>query len=89
MEATENIPAVLARIEADISDIKRRLNNQADPPKPRLLTLPETAKFLNKSEPTIYRLVSKRKVPFHKQGNKLYFLEAEGKSYQRNKDQSP
>jgi excisionase family DNA binding protein len=77
MNTSEEIPAVLSRIEADISEIKRRLNTPLDPPKVRLLTLRETAIFLNKSEPTIYRLVSKRLIPFHKQGNKLYFIESE------------
>lgn len=77
MEATENIPAVLARIEADISDIKRRLNTPTDPPKAKLLTLPEAATFLNLSNPTIYRHVSARSIPFHKQGSRLYFIEAE------------
>lgn len=73
MDLSENIPTVLARIEADVSEIKRRL----DQPKNTLLTLLEAATFLNLSKPTIYRHVSNRTIPFHKQGSRLYFIEVE------------
>lgn len=77
MDLTENIPATLARIEAKVTEIERLLIPGPIQPKDKLMALPETATFLKKSEPTIYRLVSKRLIPFHKQGNKLYFIESE------------
>lgn len=73
----ENIPAVLARIEAEVSEIKRLLIPGAIQPKNKLMTLPEAATFLNLSKPTIYRHVSARSIPFHKQGSRLYFIEAD------------
>jgi len=41
-----------------------------------LLTLEEAAKFLKVANSTVYRLVSKRMIPFHKAG-RLYFVEGE------------
>ncbi|RAU84064.1 helix-turn-helix domain-containing protein [Pontibacter arcticus] len=41
------------------------------------LTVKEAAEFLNLAVPTIYSLVSKRKLPVNKRGNKLYFYEQE------------
>ncbi|MDI9864415.1 helix-turn-helix domain-containing protein [Flectobacillus sp. DC10W] len=43
----------------------------------KLLTVEETAKFLNLSVPTIYSKVSKRELPALKQGKKLHFLKSE------------
>lgn len=37
----------------------------------------EACKLLGKSPSTIYDMTSKRKIPFHKRGNKLYFFEDE------------
>ncbi|MDI9878062.1 helix-turn-helix domain-containing protein [Flectobacillus longus] len=42
-----------------------------------LLTVEETAKFLNLSVPTIYSKVSKKELPVLKQGKKLHFLKSE------------
>ena len=37
----------------------------------------EASKLLGKSPSTIYDMTSKRKIPFHKRGNKLYFFQNE------------
>jgi len=42
-----------------------------------LMSITEAADFLNCSIPTIYNKVSKRKIPFHKQGKRLYFSKSE------------
>lgn len=75
----EQVPEAVRQIQADISEIKRLLNPGAIQPKDknRLMILPEAAEFLNLSKPTIYRHVSARSIPFHKQGSRLYFIEAE------------
>ena len=39
--------------------------------------MPEASRLLGKSPSTIYDMTSKRKIPFHKRGNKLYFFEDE------------
>ncbi len=75
----EQVPEAVQQIQADISEIKRLLNPGQIPAKEkkRLMILPETAEFLNLSKATIYRHVSDRSIPFHKQGSRLYFIEAE------------
>ncbi|HZK07266.1 MAG TPA: helix-turn-helix domain-containing protein [Bacteroidales bacterium] len=42
-----------------------------------LMTIAEAASFLNCAIPTIYAKVSKRQIPFHKQGKRLYFNKKE------------
>ena len=75
----ENVPAAVEQIQADISEIKRLLIPATPQPKESkpLLTLPEAAAFLGLSEPTIYRHVSTRSIPFHKQSSRLYFVPSE------------
>ncbi|MFA5298835.1 MAG: helix-turn-helix domain-containing protein [Lutibacter sp.] len=75
----EQVPEAVQQIQADISEIKRLLNPGQIPAKEkkRLMILPEAAEFLNLSKPTIYRHVSARSIPFHKQGSRLYFIEVE------------
>lgn len=40
-------------------------------------TIDEAADFIRKSKSTIYRLVGLKKIPHHKQGNRLYFFPPE------------
>lgn len=43
----------------------------------KLMTIREAAQFLKCSIQTIYGKVSKKEIPFHKQGKRLYFSERE------------
>jgi excisionase family DNA binding protein len=52
-------------------------NNPQGQPQNDLLTITEAAKFLNCSIPTIYAKTSKRAIPFHKQGKRVYFSRRE------------
>jgi len=75
----EQVPEAVEKIQADISEIKRLLKPGTIQTKDikRPMILPEAAEFTNLSRPTIYRHVSARSIPFHKQGSRLYFLESE------------
>jgi excisionase family DNA binding protein len=42
-----------------------------------LMTIAEAAKFLNLAIPTVYGKVSKKEIPFHKSGKRLYFVKKE------------
>lgn len=66
-------------IKQDVAEIKELLKGQKKPEEPakRLMIADEAAKFLSLSKASIYRLVSERRIPFHKTGGKLYFLENE------------
>jgi excisionase family DNA binding protein len=52
-------------------------NNFHSQPQNDLITITEAAKFLNCSIPTIYAKTSKRAIPFHKQGKRVYFSRRE------------
>lgn len=43
----------------------------------QLLTVEQTATFLNLAVPTIYSLVQRREIPVNKRGKRLYFSEQE------------
>ena len=55
-------------LESSIQDIK----NTSD--KDELLDIEELAEFLGKSKVTVYRLKHDKKIPYIKQGNRIYFL---------------
>ena len=42
-----------------------------------LMVIKEAAKFLNLSVPTLYSKVSKKEIPYMKQGKRLYFSKIE------------
>ena len=75
----DSIPEAIENLQADISEIKRLLNQEQQDPKPgtQLMILQEVADFLHLSTSSIYRLVSGRSIPFHKVGGRLYFMENE------------
>ncbi len=76
----EDLPEAVGNIQTQLSDLRRILTSES-PKEQQLTTKPrnvhEAARFTGKSVSTIYRLVSHRKIPFHKQGGKLYFFEDE------------
>ncbi len=43
----------------------------------QLLTIEQTAEFLNLTKPTIYSLVSRNEIPFMKRSKRLYFSRVE------------
>ena len=55
-------------LESSIQDIK----DTSD--KDKLLDIEELAEFLGKSKVTVYRLKHDKKIPYIKQGNRIYFL---------------
>ena len=55
-------------LESSIQDIK----NTSD--KDKLLDIEELAEFLGKSKVTVYGLKHDKKIPYIKQGNRIYFL---------------
>jgi excisionase family DNA binding protein len=41
------------------------------------MTIQEAANYLSLAKQTIYGLVMNNKIPFHKKGKRLYFIESE------------
>lgn len=52
-------------------------NTQIHSPEDVFLTIEETSALIHLSKFTIYGLVHKNKIPFHKRGRRLYFLKSE------------
>ena len=57
--------------------LKGSLNTFAEPEEDIFLTIEEVALLISLSKYTIYGLVHKNKIPYHKQGKRLYFLKSE------------
>jgi len=74
-----DVPSEIEKINKKLSRIESFLLSDSDHQKKPLTPLrPEgAAKFCDLSKASIYRLVSAREIPFHKQGAKLYFFEEE------------
>lgn len=73
----ELIDRRLSNIENILLDIKHAPKEQAD----ELLTVPQTAEFLNLTIPTIYGKVNKHELPVMKRGGRLYFSRTELMNY--------
>ena len=61
-------------IKSTISE--QNSHQQSDVPD-RILSLKETAIYLNLAEQTVYGFTSKQQIPFIKKGKKLYFQKSE------------
>ena len=75
----EQLPQALSKLLAKVEGIEKLLQENSRPELKEdvLLTIEQAAEFLKLSIPTIYSLVSKRKVPANKKGKRLYFSKDE------------
>ncbi len=73
----EVIEARLNNIESLILDFNKKTTVEKTEPEDQLLTVEQTAKFLNLTIPTIYSKVSRKELPVMKQGKRLYFSKFE------------
>jgi excisionase family DNA binding protein len=74
----DSLPQVVQELNSKIDNITMLL--QSAKPKDKqddLLVIKEAAKFLNLSVPTLYSKVSKKEMPYMKQGKRLYFSKSE------------
>jgi excisionase family DNA binding protein len=70
----ETIDSRLSNIENLLLDIKHSNEGKSNSPDTdEFLTVQETAKFLSLSAPSIYRLISKGKLPVMKRAKRCYF----------------
>ena len=77
----DGMPVALASLHEKCDTIIALLSNIASGSSGAAIHTPigmtEASKLLGKSPSTIYEMTSKRKIPFHKRGNKLYFFQEE------------
>ncbi|NVN96886.1 helix-turn-helix domain-containing protein [Candidatus Nomurabacteria bacterium] len=81
MEITfDSLPQAVSQLCEDVAFIKRfileKINEPISQPD-QLLTIQETAEFLNLQVSTIYGLVSRMQIPYMKKGKRLYFSKTE------------
>lgn len=95
----EELPQVVTQLVEKFGILTNLLRETLSVPQQEssrhLLTVDDVAKLLNKSTSTIYAMTSEKRIPYHKQGNKLYFFEDEiidwvinGKGSEADKEQS-
>ena len=79
----EQLPQAVSLLNERVGQLTSKVeealgkNDNPQSRKHKLLTLDEVAVLLNKSASTIYTMTSEKRIPYHKQGNKLYFFEDE------------
>lgn len=74
----EQLPSAVARILEKITGIEEKISAASGPGQEssldRMLTIKETAEFLDLAVPTIYSLISRGQIPFLKRSKRVYFL---------------
>jgi len=78
----ESLPQVVNELNIKIDSIMMLLQSEKPVVKQSdLLVIKDAAKFLNLSVPTLYGKVSRRELPYMKQGKRLYFSREELTNY--------
>ena len=75
----EQLPQAVTVLTQEVQELKEIiLQNTKQPEQPETpIYLEEAAELLGIEKPTLYSKVSRREVPFHKRGNRLYFFKSE------------
>lgn len=69
---------IIQRISDQVTDnIIKTINTSTAPEEDRFLTIDETAKLIDLAKTSVYGLVHKNKIPYHKKSKRLYFLKSE------------
>ena len=79
----EQLPEAVTNLTREVSALRQLLisKEQHTEQQEQFLTIQQAAEFLCLTVPTIYSKVSRRKLPFMKQGKRLYFSKSELSEY--------
>lgn len=81
----DNLPRAVAELHTKIDTltemVEKLMSANAAQPLPEIMTVEDVSAMLCKSVSTIYAMTSERRIPYRKQGNKLYFMRTEIKSW--------
>lgn len=81
----DNLPLSVAELHAKIDRLtamfEQLLSSTNTNSSPEIMTVEDVAAMLCKSVSTIYAMTSEHRIPFRKQGNKLYFIRPEIKAW--------
>lgn len=77
----DSLPRTVAELHVKIDRltamIEQFISSANSKPLPEIMTVDDVAAMLCKSVSTIYAMTSNHRIPYRKQGNKLYFLRSE------------
>src|SRR5690606_23947087 len=80
-----DLPTAVSMLTKEVSELKSLLTKKQEQPPTeqpeKLLTVQETAEFLNLTVPTIYSKVSRGELPVMKRSKRLYFSSTELMEY--------
>lgn len=69
---------IIQKISDRVSDnIIKAINPAKTAEEDRFLTIDETSKFIDLAKASVYGLVHRNKIPYHKKSKRLYFLKSE------------
>lgn len=81
----DNLPRSVAELHEKIDRLtgilEQFISSTAVTPSPEIMTVEDVSAMLCKSVSTIYAMTSEHRIPYRKQGNKLYFLRSEIQSW--------
>lgn len=81
----DNLPRSVAELHEKIDRLtgmfEQIVSSTAATPLPEVMTVEDVSAMLCKSVSTIYAMTSEHRIPYRKQGNKLYFLRSEIQSW--------
>lgn len=81
----DNLPRSVAELHKKIDRLTgmfaQIISSTADTTLPEIMTVEDVSAMLCKSVSTIYAMTSEHRIPYRKQGNKLYFLRSEIQSW--------
>lgn len=81
----DNLPRSVAELHEKIDRLtgmlEQIISSTAATPLPEFMTVEDVSVMLCKSVSTIYAMTSEHRIPYRKQGNKLYFLRSEIQSW--------
>lgn len=82
----DKLPEAVTMLTKEVSELKALLlkKSEQQPIQPQQeipIYIDEAAKILGIVKPTLYSKVSKREIPFHKRGKKLYFFKSDLLNY--------
>ena len=81
----DNLPRSVAELHEKLDRLtgmlEQIISSTAVTPSPEIMTVEDVSAMLCKSVSTIYAMTSEHRIPYRKQGNKLYFLRSEIQSW--------
>lgn len=81
----DNLPRAVAELHSKIDTltemVEKLMSANVAQPLPEIMTVEDVSAMLCKSVSTIYAMTSEHRIPYRKQGNKLYFMRTEIRSW--------